>query len=82
MDRGWGSGLDIVHAKARERAKVIRGQLLSGIDPRIERAKARAKPVPVVTFGTFAKAWFAVIEDGFRNPKHRQQKHTHRRFLR
>ncbi|HCF24851.1 MULTISPECIES: site-specific integrase [unclassified Novosphingobium] len=73
IELGLGSDLDITLAKARERAEKIRGQLLDGIDPRIERAKARAKPVPVVTFGTFAKEWIAGIEDGFRNPKHRQQ---------
>lgn len=73
IELGLGSALDIPLAKARERAAGIRTMILDGIDPRAERAKAKIPVKPVATFGTFAKELVADIEDGFKNPKHRQQ---------
>jgi len=73
IELGLGSALDISLAKARERAAEVRAMLIDGIDPRVERAKAKAKKKPVVTFGAFAMELLDDIEDGFKNPKHRQQ---------
>ena len=73
IELGLGSALDVSLAKARERAGAIREMLIDGIDPRIERAKAKVKKKPVVTFGTFALELLDDIEDGFKNAKHRQQ---------
>ena len=73
IELGLGSALDIPLAKARERAGAIRSMILDGIDPRAERAKAKILVKPAVTFGTFARELVADIEDGFKNPKHRQQ---------
>lgn len=75
IELGLGSALDVSLARARERASEIRAMLLDGKDPRAERAKAKVKiePVPVITFGKFATQLIDEIEDGFKNPKHRQQ---------
>ncbi|WP_292962328.1 tyrosine-type recombinase/integrase [Novosphingobium sp. UBA1939] len=73
IELGLGSALDVTLAKARERAAQIRTMLLDDIDPRVERAKAKIAAKPVVTFGPFAMGLVDDIEDGFRNPKHRQQ---------
>lgn len=73
IELGLGSALDVTLAKARERAAQIRAMLLDGIDPRVERAKAKIAARPVVTFGAFAMELVDDIEDGFKNPKHRQQ---------
>lgn len=77
IELGLGSALDVPLAKAREKASAIRTMLLDGIDPRVERAKAKAKvkveEKPVVTFGVFAMELVDDIQEGFKNPKHRQQ---------
>ena len=71
IELGLGSVLDIPLAKARERVAEIRTLLLDGKDPRL--ARARAKQQQATTFGAFAQQFVASIEDGFKNPKHRQQ---------
>ena len=75
IELGLGSALDVPLAKAREKASAIRTMLLDGIDPRVERAKAKVKAEekPVVTFGVFAMELVDDIQEGFKNPKHRQQ---------
>ncbi|MFX8840770.1 Arm DNA-binding domain-containing protein, partial [Acinetobacter baumannii] len=73
IELGLGSAMDIALAKARERASAIREMLIDGIDPRDARAKAKIAKKPKVTFGKFAMELVADIEDGFKNPKHRQQ---------
>lgn len=73
IELGLGSALDVTLAKARERAAEIRTMLIDGIDPRVERAKVEIKQAPTVTFGKFAMELVDDIEDGFKNPKHRQQ---------
>jgi integrase len=76
LELGLGPVLDISLAKARERAADIRAMLLDGKDPRAERAHGRTSHKQVVTFGAFAMDLVADIEDGFKNPKHRQQWHN------
>lgn len=75
IELGLGNALDVTLAKARERATEIRTMLIDGIDPRAERAKAKikVKDEPAVTFGKFAMELVDDIEEGFKNPKHRQQ---------
>jgi len=75
FELGLGNALDVSLAKAREKAAEIRAMLVDGLDPRAERAKAKAKVKvkPVITFGKFAMDLLDSIEDGFKNPKHRQQ---------
>lgn len=75
IELGLGNALDVTLAKARDRAAEIRTMLIDGIDPRAERAKAKTsvKEKPKVTFGKFAMELVDDIEDGFKNPKHRQQ---------
>jgi integrase len=73
LEMGLGSALDVTLARAREKAAEARLHALEGRDPRFERDKAKKQHAQHLTFGTFAKSYVAEIEDGFRNPKHRQQ---------
>ncbi|MXO70039.1 tyrosine-type recombinase/integrase [Alteraurantiacibacter buctensis] len=73
IEIGLGSALDVTLAKARDKAAEVRALILEGIDPRIEKAKAKAAAKPKVLFGAFALDHLDSIEDGFKNPKHRQQ---------
>lgn len=72
IEIGLGSALDVTLAKAREKASAARLAVLEGQDPR----KARPGPTAstqALTFGQFAMQFLDDIEDGFKNPKHRQQ---------
>lgn len=73
FELGLGSALDVSLAKARERAAEIRALLVDGIDPRAQRVKVKVAEKPIVMFGKFAMELLDNIEDGFKNPKHRQQ---------
>jgi len=73
FELGLGNALDVPLAKARERAAEIRAMLVDGLDPRVERTKTKVVEKPVVTFGAFAMQLVDDIEEGFKNPKHRQQ---------
>lgn len=72
-EMGLGSDLDFSLAKARDKAAAARALVLDGMDPKAQRTKVIVVERPVVTFGEFAMKWLDDIEDGFRNPKHRQQ---------
>ena len=73
QEMGLGSDLDVTLAQAREKAATARALVLDGKHPRESRPTApKAIEVPI-TFGAFSKELVASIEDGFRNPKHRQQ---------
>ena len=73
IELGLGSDLDVTLARAREKADKVRAMVLDGQDPREERRQARLAAKPLVTFGAFAMEMLDGIEDGFKNPKHRQQ---------
>ena len=73
FEMGLGSALDVTLARARDKATEARLHALEGRDPRTERDRARQSNAAAVTFGQFAKQYVAGIEDGFKNPKHRQQ---------
>jgi len=70
---GLGSDLDVSLAKAREKAAAARALVLDGHDPQAQPKPKQFAPQPVVTFGQFAMAWLDDVEEGFSNPKHRQQ---------
>ncbi|UUY00959.1 tyrosine-type recombinase/integrase [Sphingomonas sp. J315] len=74
-EMGLGSDLDVTLANAREKAAAARELVLAGIDPQRARitAKASAPEKSPMTFGEFATDLIDSIEDGFKNPKHRQQ---------
>ena len=72
-EMGLGSDLDVTLARARELARVARSKVLDGIDPQVDRMATKAPPKDVVTFGRFTTDLLDSIEEGFRNPKHRQQ---------
>ena len=73
VELGLGSAIDISLSKAREKAFEVRSMILDGKDPRSERSNAKAKQNPDNLFGVFAMKLVDDIEDGFKNPKHRQQ---------
>lgn len=73
FELGLGSALDVTLARARDRADEVRTMLLDGKDPRAERSRVKAKKEAQLTFGAYTKQFVASIEDGFKNPKHRQQ---------
>ena len=73
VELGLGSVFDISLSKARERAFEARSLILDGMDPRLERGKAEVEANQDHLFGVFAMKLVDDIEDGFKNPKHRQQ---------
>ena len=73
QEMGLGSDLDVTLAQAREKAAAARALVLEGKHPRASRTKATVAVEASVSFGVFSKEWVASVEDGFRNPKHRQQ---------
>lgn len=73
IELGLGPAVDISLARAREKAAAIRAMILDGIDPREARKPKQSAPKPKATFGAFALKFLDSVEDGFKNPKHRQQ---------
>ena len=73
IELGLGSVLDVSLAKARDKAAAARALILDGKDPRAERIIAQVEADPDHLFGAFAMKLVDDIEDGFKNPKHRQQ---------
>ncbi|MDD5387891.1 MAG: tyrosine-type recombinase/integrase [Gallionellaceae bacterium] len=76
-DFGLGSYLDFTLEEAREKCALMRKQVRSGVDPvetkrrdRQERLVAKAK---AITFADCVDAYLEAHEDGWKNPKHRQQ---------
>lgn len=79
---GPATGADAVTlADARDKAAALRLKVKAGIDPIEERdreaaqarAAAQAAKIAGITFKAAAEAYIAANEDGWRNPKHRQQ---------
>jgi integrase len=73
VELGLGSVLDVSLANAREKAVEARALILEGKDPRFEKQQEKAERKPENRFGVFAMQLIDDIEDGFKNPKHRQQ---------
>ncbi|MFH1795147.1 MAG: integrase arm-type DNA-binding domain-containing protein [Pseudomonadota bacterium] len=63
-DIGVGSAHDVSLADARDKARLVRKQVLEGLDPIAERVKAQR-----LTFGQAANACLAEIEVGWKNPR-------------
>ena len=85
-EMGLGAASEITLATARELAAEARALLAQGLDPIEERrAKDLEQEAPVATddavddipgvptFGQFANTYIDAHEDGWKNPKHRQQ---------
>jgi integrase len=60
-------------AMARDLRSDARAIMARGVDPLEARRQAEQSAAGVPTFGTYALALVERIEDGFSNPKHRQQ---------
>jgi integrase len=64
-------------AEARDKARSLRQQLLDGIDPLIEKKRAKhaqiAAQAKIVTFRECAEAYFKAHRDGWKNRKHAAQ---------
>jgi len=83
-EMGLGSLADVSLAQARELAVSARQMVKDGLDPIEERKAAaaqaaeaavavRAADRPTPLFGSFADTYIDTHEEGWRNPKHRQQ---------
>jgi integrase len=74
---GLGTFPKVSLARARQLATECREHLAHGRNPievrRSARAKAAAKPAPVLTFGAFGDEFIASVEEGWRNEVHRRQ---------
>lgn len=79
---GAAAGPDAISlADARDAAAALRLKVKAGTDPLEERqrmaaeaeAAAQAAKITGITFRAVAEAYIAANEDGWRNPKHRQQ---------
>ena len=74
---GLGSFPSVTLADARERARALRAQLVSGEDPVAERQAARsaaaAERAAQQTFSALARQYIAQHASGWKNPKHTAQ---------
>jgi integrase len=82
-EMGLGGLNDVTLAAARGGADNARQQLQRGLDPIDERLKSKREELiieadadsqsQITTFGAFAESYIIGREEGWRNPKHRQQ---------
>lgn len=76
-DIGLGGYPDVTLARARERARELREQIMVGIDPvearRAERARNLAVHSKRITFDDCAKAYVSAQQIAWKNAKHRAQ---------
>lgn len=72
VEVGLGAFAALPLAAARKIAAEMREAVATGADPR-EVLKPAAAPAPALTFGVFAEAYIASVEDGWKNETHRQQ---------
>ncbi|HMT42699.1 integrase arm-type DNA-binding domain-containing protein [Sphingorhabdus sp.] len=70
---GIGIAQKVSLAEARKQAEHFRALIFDGKDPRFEKQEAEAERSPENRFGSFAMQYVTDIEEGFKNPKHRQQ---------
>ncbi|WCP13574.1 Prophage integrase IntA [Sphingobium sp. AntQ-1] len=74
VEIGLGAASSVGLAAARALATDMREAVALGKDPRTVLAPKQAiEAVPVKTFGQFADEYIASVEDGWKNPTHRQQ---------
>lgn len=72
-DMGLGAYPDVSLADARRKAEEARRVLAGGVDPIAAARAAAAAAGGIPTFREAAERYIAAHEDGWRNPKHRQQ---------
>jgi integrase len=73
-EMGFGSpAKGVTLAMARGMRDEARAIMARGVDPLESRRRAEQSAAGIPTFGTYALALVTRIEDGFSNPKHRQQ---------
>ena len=76
-DMGLGGYPDVTLASARERARVMREKVDSGVDPILEREQQRstlaAAVASAMTFKEAAEKYVAAHEAGWKNAKHAEQ---------
>ena len=73
-EMGLGSPLKgVTLAKARDLRDEARAMLAGGADPLEARRESEQSSTGIPTFGAYALALVERIEEGFSNPKHRQQ---------
>lgn len=83
-EMGLGSASEVGLAKARDLAAAARQLLADGIDPLEARRAAEAETAAIarraetqhhgpILFGPFAESYIDTHEEGWKNPKHRQQ---------
>ena len=74
---GLGSYPQISLTEAREKAKVLAGEVSQGLDPRLQRKKRKsdllASQAKSKTFKDCAEAYIDAKESGFTNDKHKKQ---------
>lgn len=76
-DMGLGAYPELGLSEARTKASLARAKLREGIDPQVERAKARAAHIEAAaedrSFGAIARVCIAAKAPGWRNAKHAAQ---------
>lgn len=74
VEIGLGAASSVSLATARSIATNMREAVALGNDPRgVLAPKQAPEPEPVKSFGQFAEEYIASIEDGWKNPTHKQQ---------
>lgn len=74
VEIGMGAETSVTLATARKLAAEMRECIATGSDPRsVVAPKKRLAEAEVVTFGAFAESYISDVEDGWKNPVHRQQ---------
>lgn len=74
VEIGLGAASSVSLATARSLATNMREAVALGNDPRsVLTPKQEPEPEPVKSFGQFAEEYISSVEDGWKNPTHRQQ---------
>lgn len=74
VEIGLGAASSVSLATARSLATNMREAVALGHDPRtVLTPKPESEPEPVKSFGQFAEEYISSVEDGWKNPTHRQQ---------
>lgn len=74
VEIGLGAASSVSLATARSIATNMREAVALGNDPRgVLAPKQAPEPEPVKSFGQFAEEYIASVEDGWKNPTHKQQ---------
>jgi integrase len=72
-DMGLGNFPDLSLSDAKTKAQLLRGKILSNINPLDEKRSARPKPIAKVTFKEFSLNYIDVMRPSWTNIKHAEQ---------